>query len=93
MIWMKSTAPIDWMKWRRVQKWAIRATVSPKLRYWQRSIGFILKSPIYRVDCSPRQKNWTDAYDYCEKHNMSLLSFETQEESQRIGDYIKQSGN
>lgn len=41
---------------------------------------------------SKTQKNWTDAYDYCEKHNMSLLSFETQEESQRIGDYIKQSG-
>lgn len=25
-------------------------------------------------------------------HNMSLLSFETQEESERIGNYIKQSG-
>jgi len=41
---------------------------------------------------SKSQKNWTEAYDYCERHNMSLLSFETKEESERISSYIKQSG-
>merc|ERR1712071_384012 len=38
------------------------------------------------------RKNWTEAYEYCESHNMSLLSLETPEESLQVGSYIKESG-